>query len=108
MKNFESTGEDSPSGGRGAGLLSLVGAGPGDPDLITLKAIKALKVADVVLYDALASEQLLEYCKPEAELIYVGKRSGDASPRPSRRPSMNASSRSSSAPRVFARWTIRP
>ncbi len=57
--------------------LTLVGAGPGDPDLITLKAIKALKVADVVLYDALASEQLLDYCKPEAELIYVGKRAGE-------------------------------
>jgi uroporphyrin-III C-methyltransferase len=59
------------------GLLTLVGAGPGDPDLITIKAIKALKVADVVLYDALASEELLDYCKPEAELIYVGKRSGE-------------------------------
>jgi uroporphyrin-III C-methyltransferase len=57
--------------------LTLIGAGPGDPDLITLKAIKALKVADVVLYDALASETLLEYCKPDAELIYVGKRSGE-------------------------------
>jgi uroporphyrin-III C-methyltransferase len=57
--------------------LTLVGAGPGDPDLITLKAIKALKVADVVLYDALASEDLLEYCMPQAELIYVGKRAGE-------------------------------
>ncbi|MFT7249543.1 MAG: uroporphyrin-III C-methyltransferase, partial [Arcticibacterium sp.] len=54
--------------------LTLVGAGPGDPDLITLKAIKALKVADVVLYDNLASRELLDYCPEEAELIYVGKR----------------------------------
>ena len=57
--------------------LTLVGAGPGDPDLITMKAIKALKVANVVLYDALASEELLDYCKPEAELIYVGKKGGE-------------------------------
>lgn len=57
--------------------LTLVGAGPGDPDLITLKALKALKVADVVLYDALASQSLLDYCNPDAELIYVGKRAGE-------------------------------
>lgn len=57
--------------------LSLVGAGPGDPDLITLKGIKALATADVVLYDALANDELLHYCKPDAELIYVGKRGGE-------------------------------
>ncbi|MDY8136521.1 uroporphyrinogen-III C-methyltransferase [Aquimarina sp. 2201CG5-10] len=55
--------------------LTVVGAGPGDPDLITLKAIKALKSADVVLYDALINESLLEYA-PDAEKIYVGKRKG--------------------------------
>jgi len=54
--------------------LTLVGAGPGDPDLITLKGIKALESADVVLYDALVSEQLLDYCRPEAKKIFVGKR----------------------------------
>ncbi|MES2795226.1 MAG: uroporphyrinogen-III C-methyltransferase [Bacteroidota bacterium] len=59
--------------------LTLVGAGPGDPDLISLKGIKALKVADVVMYDALVSEDLLQYCKPEAELIFVGKRGGHPS-----------------------------
>jgi len=53
--------------------LTLVGAGPGDPDLITLKAIKALEVADVVLYDNLASRELLDYCPEDTELIYVGK-----------------------------------
>ncbi len=56
--------------------LTVVGAGPGDPDLITLKAIKALKSADVVLYDALVNEELLEYTNPNAELIFVGKRRG--------------------------------
>ncbi|MFP5040663.1 uroporphyrinogen-III C-methyltransferase [Parasediminibacterium sp. JCM 36343] len=57
-------------------LLSLVGAGPGDPELITLKAINTLKKADVVLYDALANEQLLEYCKKGAVKKFVGKRYG--------------------------------
>lgn len=56
--------------------LTVVGAGPGDPELITLKAIKALKSADVVLYDALVNEELLEYINPEAEQIFVGKRRG--------------------------------
>jgi uroporphyrin-III C-methyltransferase len=54
--------------------LTLVGAGPGDPELITLKAINALRNADVVLFDALANEELLEYCHPLCEKIYVGKR----------------------------------
>lgn len=55
--------------------LTVVGAGPGDPDLITLKAIKALESADVVLYDALVNETLLRYAS-EAEKIFVGKRKG--------------------------------
>lgn len=54
--------------------LTLVGAGPGDPELITLKAINALRNADVVLYDALANDELLEYCHPMCEKIYVGKK----------------------------------
>lgn len=53
--------------------ITLVGAGPGDPDLITLKGLKALREADVVLYDQLIDESLLEFCKPDAEKIYVGK-----------------------------------
>lgn len=56
-------------------LLTLVGGGPGDPDLITLKAIKALRDADVVLYDALINKELLEHA-PKAEHIFVGKRKG--------------------------------
>ena len=55
--------------------LTVVGAGPGDPDLITLKAIKALESADVVLYDALINETLLGYAS-KAEKIFVGKRKG--------------------------------
>ncbi len=56
--------------------LTVVGAGPGDVDLITVKAIKVLKSADVVLYDALVNEELLDYINPEAEQIFVGKRRG--------------------------------
>ncbi len=56
--------------------LVLIGAGPGDPELITLKAVKALKEAAVILYDALVNPELLDYAKPEAELIFVGKRKG--------------------------------
>ncbi len=55
--------------------LTVVGAGPGDVELITLKAIKALHTADVVLYDALVDTALLDYA-PGAELIFVGKRRG--------------------------------
>ncbi|MGB6151503.1 MAG: uroporphyrinogen-III C-methyltransferase [Pricia sp.] len=61
--------------GKGRGLLTVVGAGPGDIELITLKAVKALKNADVVLYDALVNPELLEHA-PNAEHIFVGKRKG--------------------------------
>lgn len=56
--------------------LTLVGAGPGDPDLITVKAIKALADADVILYDALVNEALLTYAPGRAKKIFVGKRAG--------------------------------
>ena len=56
--------------------LTLVGAGPGDPELITLKGILALGKADVVLYDALVDKSLLKYAPENALKIFVGKRSG--------------------------------
>ena len=56
--------------------LTVVGAGPGDEDLITLKAIKAIESANVILYDALINESLLKYAAESAELIFVGKRKG--------------------------------
>jgi uroporphyrin-III C-methyltransferase len=59
--------------------LTVVGAGPGDPELITLKAVNALRQADVVLYDALANPEILEYCHPFTEKIYVGKKGHDKS-----------------------------
>ncbi len=56
--------------------LTVIGAGPGDVDLITVKALKVLKTADVVLYDALVNEELLSFANPDAELVFVGKRRG--------------------------------
>jgi uroporphyrin-III C-methyltransferase len=58
--------------------LILVGAGPGDPELISLKGMKALQQADIVLYDALVHTDLLNYAE-KAEKIYVGKRAGQHS-----------------------------
>jgi uroporphyrin-III C-methyltransferase len=56
-------------------VVYLVGAGPGDPELVTLKAIKFLEKADVVIYDRLANEEILKYADG-AQLIYVGKKAG--------------------------------
>lgn len=56
--------------------VTLVGAGPGDKDLITVKGIRALQQADAILYDDLANEELLEFAPENAIRIYVGKRSG--------------------------------
>jgi uroporphyrin-III C-methyltransferase len=56
------------------GKVYLVGAGPGDPELLTLKAVKALGAADVVLVDDLVSDAVLEYARPGARIVHVGKR----------------------------------
>jgi uroporphyrin-III C-methyltransferase len=54
--------------------LTLVGAGPGDPELITIKALKAMETADVILYDALVNPDILKHASTDALKIYVGKR----------------------------------
>ena len=56
------------------GSVWLVGAGPGDPGLLTILAYKSIKKADIIFYDALLNEEILSLAKPKTELIYVGKR----------------------------------
>ena len=56
-----------------AGIVYLIGAGPGDPKLLTVGGADALRAADVVVYDRLAHPKLLDYAPPDAERVYVGK-----------------------------------
>ncbi|AGT07464.1 uroporphyrinogen-III C-methyltransferase [Paracoccus aminophilus] len=64
-----------------SGFVSFVSSGPGDPELLTVRAVRRLAEADVVLYDALAAGPILEQAGPGAELISVGKRAGRPSAR---------------------------
>lgn len=59
------------------GKLYLIGAGPGDPELLTLKAVRALGESDVILYDRLVAKEALYHAKPGAAAIYVGKHHGE-------------------------------
>ncbi|MEK7870876.1 MAG: SAM-dependent methyltransferase, partial [Nitrospirota bacterium] len=58
------------------GKVFLVGAGPGDPKLITIKGMEAIKEADLIVYDYLANKSLLAHGKEGAEIVYVGKMGG--------------------------------
>ena len=60
-------------------MIYLVGSGPGDPGLLTLKGLRRIEEADAIVYDRLAPKSLLEHAKPEAELVYVGKKPGKPS-----------------------------
>jgi len=64
-----------------SGFVSFVGSGPGDPELLTLKAVERLGRADAVLYDDLSSGPILEHARKGADLVSVGKRAGRTSPR---------------------------
>ena len=61
------------------GKVYIVGAGPGDPELITIKAARLIRSADVILYDRLVSEETISLAKEGCELIYVGKHPGESS-----------------------------
>jgi len=60
-----------------SGKVYLVGAGPGDPELITVKGMRCIAEADVIVYDYLAAKALLDHARPQCQLIYVGKKGGD-------------------------------
>ena len=62
--------------GPGPGNVFLVGTGPGDPELLTLKAVKAIQSADLLLYDRLVSNDVLDLVGDNAKLLYVGKTAG--------------------------------
>ena len=64
-----------------SGFVSFVGSGPGDPELLTLKAVDRLRRADAVLFDDLSSGPILAHARDGADLVGVGKRAGRASPR---------------------------
>ena len=68
----------------GRGKVYLIGAGPGDPELVTARGLRRLAEADVVLYDALVHPDLLRHCRDDAEVVFVGKRAGRPSERQSR------------------------
>jgi uroporphyrin-III C-methyltransferase len=59
-----------------AGKVFLVGAGPGDPELLTIKAAKTIGIADILLVDDLVSDEVLQFAKADARIVYVGKRGG--------------------------------
>ena len=61
-----------------SGIVHLVGAGPGDPGLLTVRAVELIAAADVILHDRLIPHEALAHARPDAELVYVGKEGGGA------------------------------
>lgn len=71
------------------GFISIVGAGPGDPELLTLKALRRIQEADYLLHDALVSQEVLDLARPGAKRIYVGKLYQDGQDQTERQDSIN-------------------
>ncbi|CAM0881853.1 unnamed protein product [Alopecurus aequalis] len=76
LKASRGKGLEGDGGGSGPGRVALVGTGPGDPELLTLKAVRAIEAADLVLYDRLVSNEVLDLVGDGARLLYVGKTAG--------------------------------
>ncbi|CAO2170723.1 unnamed protein product [Urochloa humidicola] len=76
VRESRSRGAEGEGGGRGPGRVALVGTGPGDPELLTLKAVRAIEAADLVLYDRLVSNDVMDLVGEGARLLYVGKTAG--------------------------------
>ena len=74
MTKHDRTGSSNPS----VGWVALVGAGPGDPELLTIRGRRYLEAADVVVYDRLVDRRLLGHAPKGAELLHMGKRPGEA------------------------------
>ncbi|KAJ4850538.1 hypothetical protein Tsubulata_036375 [Turnera subulata] len=76
QKREECCGKDGNGESCGPGNVFLVGTGPGDPELLTLKAVRVIAKADLLLYDRLVSNDVLDLVGPDARLLYVGKTAG--------------------------------
>lgn len=76
LREKRGSGGPGGEGGSGPGNVFLVGTGPGDPELLTLKAVRVIQSADLLLYDRLVSNEVLNLVGPDARLLYVGKTAG--------------------------------